>query len=141
MAVTLDSTSISTMASSSDTRSTHIWLEDTHIALRQKGLPQANNTRILFLSALDSQNSRGYDVLLYRPPPTKGKKPRAVTHYQGQWYKLLHNKTTGKPYLGEARDDVHDHDGDTNPPSKSDAKREVPEMPEVLEVPEITEKP
>jgi len=108
------------MASSSDTRSTRIWLEDTHVTLRRKGSPQANNSRILFLSALDSRNSRGYDVLLYRPPPTEGKKPRAVTHYQGQWYELLHNKPAGKPYLGELRDDVHDHDGDTDPPSKSE---------------------
>jgi len=108
------------MAGSSDTRSTCIWLEDTHIALRQKGSPQANNSRILFLSALDSQNTRGYDVLLYRPPPTEGKKPEAVTHYQGQWYELLHDKPAGKPYLREPRDDAHDHDGDTDPPSRSE---------------------
>ena len=119
MAVTLDSTSISTTASSSDTRSTRTWLEDTHVALRRKGSPQANNSRILFLSALDSRNSRGYDVLLYRPPPSKGKKPKAVTYYQGQWCELLHDRISGKPYLGELRDDVHDHDGDSNPPSRS----------------------
>jgi len=108
------------MASSSDTRSTRIWLEDTHVALRRKGSAQANNPCILFLSALDSQNSRGYNVLLYRPPPTKGKKPRVVTYFEGQWHELLHDKSTGKPYLGEPRDDVHEYDGDTDPPSKSE---------------------
>jgi len=107
------------MASSSDTRSTRTWLEDTHVALRRKGSPQANNSRILFLSALDSRNSRGYDVLLYRPPTVEGKKPKAVTYYQGQWCELLHDRPSGKPYLGEVRDDVHDHDGDSDPPSRS----------------------
>ena len=118
--MTLDSTSISTTASSSDTRSTRTWLEDTHVALRRKGSPQANNSRILFLSALDSRNSRGYDVLLYRPPPSEGKKPKAVTYYQGQWHKLLHDKASNRPYLGELRDDVHDHDRDSDPPSRSE---------------------
>src|SRR6266850_1004864 len=32
------------MASSSDTRSTHIWLEDTHVALRKKGSPPTNKS-------------------------------------------------------------------------------------------------
>jgi len=125
--VTLDSTSISTTASSSDTRSTCIWLEDTHVALRRKGSPQANNSQILFLSALDSQNSRGYDILLYRPPPTDGKKPKAVTYYQGQWHELLHDKPAGKPYLGELRDDVHEHDGDTDPPSRTGNEANEPD--------------
>jgi len=26
----------------------------------------------------------------------------------------------GKPYLGEPREDIHNHDRDTNPPSKSE---------------------
>ena len=117
--MTLDSTSISTTASSSDTRSTRVWLEDTHVALRRKGSPQINNSRILFLSALDSRNSRGYDVLLYRPPPSEGKKPKAVTYYQGRWHELLHDRVSGKPYLGELRDDAHEHDGDSDPPSRS----------------------
>jgi len=107
------------MASSSGTRITRIWLEDTHVALRKKGSPQANNSRILFLSALDSRNSRGYDVLLYRPPASEGKKPKAVTYYQGQWYELLPDKSNGKPYLGELRDNVHNHDRDSDPPSRS----------------------
>ena len=106
------------MASSSDTRSTCIWLEDTHVALQRKGSAQTNNPHILFLSALDSRNSRGYDVLLYRPPPTKGKKPRAVTYFKGQWHELLHDKLTGKPYLGEPKDDIHKYDGDTDPLSR-----------------------
>ena len=110
------------MASSSDTRSTCIWLEDTHIALRKKGLAQANNPHILFLSALDSRNSRGYNYLLFRTTIAKGKKPRAVTYFQGQWHKLLHDKQSGKQYLGEPREDVHNHNGDSDPPSKSENK-------------------
>ena len=89
-------------------------------ALRKKGSPQANNPHIIFLSALDSQNSKGYDFLLHRTTATEVKKPRAVTHYQGQWHELLHNKPTGKPYLGEPRDDIHEYDGDSDPSSKSE---------------------
>jgi len=70
--------------------------------------------------ALDSRNSRGYDVLLYRPLATEGKKPRAVTYFERQWCELLHDKLTGKPYLGEPRDDIHEYDRDTDPPSKSE---------------------
>src|SRR6266850_3038274 len=108
------------MASSSDTRSTCIWLEDTHVALLKKGSAQANNPRILFVKALDSRNTRGYDYLVFRTTVAEGKKPRAVTYYQGVWHELLHDKHTGKPYLGEPREDIHDHDGDTDPPSKSE---------------------
>jgi len=70
--------------------------------------------------ALNSQNSRGYDCLLFRTTIAEGKKPRAVTYYRGQWHKLLHDKQTGKPYLGEPREDIHEHDGDNDPPSKSE---------------------
>src|SRR6266850_2288813 len=108
------------MASSSDTRSTRIWLEDTHVTLLKKGSAQANNPRILFVTALDSQNSRGYDYLVFRTTVAEGKKPRAVTYYQGAWHELLHNKHTGKPYLREPREDIHNHDGDSDPPSKSE---------------------
>jgi len=41
---------------------------------------------------------------------------------QGAWHKLLHNKHMGKPYLGEPREDIHDHNRDSNPPSKSEDK-------------------
>jgi hypothetical protein len=44
------------MASSSDTRSTRIWLEDTHVALRRPRSAQANNERITFVSALNQRN-------------------------------------------------------------------------------------
>jgi hypothetical protein len=71
------------MASSSDTRSTRIWLEDTHIALKRTRLAQANNKQITFVSALDSRNKRGYNVLLFRPPTAQGKKTKAVTLYGG----------------------------------------------------------
>src|SRR6267142_2408580 len=39
---------------------------------------------------------------------------------QGQWHELLHDKPTGKPYLGEPRDDIHEYDGDSDPSSKSE---------------------
>jgi hypothetical protein len=48
--------SFSTMASSSDTRSTRVWLEDTHVALRRPHLAQTSNERITFVSALDPRN-------------------------------------------------------------------------------------
>jgi len=123
------------MASSSDTRSTHIWLEDTHIALRKKGSAQANNPCILFLSALDSQNSRGYNYLLFRTTIAEGKKPRAVTYYQGQWHELLHDKQSGKPYLGEPREDIHNYDRDSNPPSKSENEPDEPDSTSEAEPP------
>jgi hypothetical protein len=48
--------SFSTMASSSDTRSTRVWLEDMHVALRRPHSAQASNERITFVSALDPRN-------------------------------------------------------------------------------------
>jgi len=69
-----------------------------------------------------SRNNRGYDFLLYRTTVAEGKKSRVVTLYQGHWFKLLHDIKTGKPYLGEPRDNIHKHDEDSNPPSKSEDK-------------------
>jgi len=94
-----------------------------------------NNQHILFLTALDSQNSRGYDYLLFRTTVAEGKKPKAVTYYQGSWHELLHNKPTGKPYLGEPREDIHDHDGDSNPPSKSENEADDSDSPSEAEPP------
>ena len=108
------------MASSSDSRNPRIWLEDTHIALLKKGSRYANNRHILFISALDSQNTRGYDYLLFRTTVAEGKKPRPVTLYQENWFELQHNKESERPYLGAPRFDIHDHDKDSNPPSKSE---------------------
>jgi len=124
--VTLDSTSIFTTASSSDSRTPCIWLEDTHVTLLSKGSCYANNRQILFLSALDGRNSRGYDYLLFRTTIAEGKKPRPVTLYDENWFELLHNKSTGKPYLGEPRFDIHNHDGDSDPPSKSENEADDP---------------
>src|SRR5580693_834692 len=101
------------MASSSDTRSTHVWLEDTHVALRRLKSAQATNERITFVSALDQRNKRGYDVLLFRPPPKLGKKTKAVTLYAGLWHELEHDSTSGRPYLGVARVDIHNFDGES----------------------------
>jgi hypothetical protein len=91
---------VSTMASSSDTRSTCVWLEDMHIALRRPRLAQANNERITFVSALNQRNKRGYDVLLFRPPVAIGKRAKAVTLYEGNWHELEHDSITKQPYLG-----------------------------------------
>jgi hypothetical protein len=79
------------MASSSDTRSTSVWLEDTHVTLRRPRLAQATNERITFVSALDQRNKQGYDVLLLRPPAATGLKAKAVTLYEGHWHELEHN--------------------------------------------------
>jgi len=72
------------------------------------------------VKALDSRNTRGYDYLVFRTTVAEGKKPRAVTYYQGVWHELLHDKHTGKPYLGDLRKDIHNHDGDSDPPSRSE---------------------
>jgi hypothetical protein len=111
--VTLDFTLFATMASSSDTWSTRIWLEDTHVALRRPRSAQATNDRITFVSALDSRNKRGYDVLLFRPPASTGQKARAVTLYEDRWHELDHNTRTRKPYLGASRPDIHEFDGES----------------------------
>jgi hypothetical protein len=113
--VTLDFTLFSTTASSSDTRSTRVWLEDTHVALRRTRSAQANNERITFVSALDQRNRQGYDILLFRPPVGSGKKNKAVTLFGGLWHELEHNTTSGRPYLGVSRTDIHDFDGESLP--------------------------
>jgi hypothetical protein len=107
--------SLSTTASSSDTRSTRVWLEDTHVTLRRPCSAQASNERITFVSALDPRNKRGYDVLLFRPPASTGQKARAVTLYDDCWHELDHDTRTRKPYLGVARPDIHEFDGESLP--------------------------
>jgi hypothetical protein len=101
------------MASFSDTRSTRVWLEDTHVALRRPRSAQASNNRITFVSALDQRNKRGYDVLLFRPPAHTGQKAKAVTVYEGHWHKLKHDSRTRRPYLGIERLDIHEFDGES----------------------------
>jgi hypothetical protein len=103
------------MASSSDTRSTRVWLEDMHIALRRPRSAQASNDRITFVSALDQRNKRGYNVLLFRPPAHTGQKAKAVTVYKGHWHELEHDTRTRKPYLGIERLDIHEFDGESLP--------------------------
>jgi hypothetical protein len=71
-------------------------------------LAQANNKQITFVSALDSRNKRGYNVLLFRPPTAQGKKTKAVTLYGGLWHELEHDSTTRRPYLGVAQADIHE---------------------------------
>jgi hypothetical protein len=95
------------MASSSDTRSTHVWLGDTHVTLRRPQSAQATNERITFISALDQRNKQEYDILLFRPPAATGQKAKAVTVYEGHWHELEHNVRTRKPYLGVERLDIH----------------------------------
>src|SRR5580693_9482082 len=107
--------SLSTMASSSDTRSTCVWLEDTHVALRRPRSAQASNERITFVSTLDPRNKQGYDVLLFRPPASTGQKARAVTLYNDRWHELDHDTRSRKPYLGVARPDIHEFDGENLP--------------------------
>jgi hypothetical protein len=107
--------SFSTMASSCDTRSTRIWLEDTHVALRRPRSAQASNERITFVSALEPRNKRGYNVLLFRPPASTGQKARAVTLYEDRWHELDHDTRSRKPYLGVARPDIHEFDGESLP--------------------------
>ena len=52
----------------------------------------------------------------------EGKKPCLVTLYDENWFELLHDKLTGKPYLGEPRFDIHNYNRDSDPPSKSENK-------------------
>jgi hypothetical protein len=103
------------MASSSDTRSTRVWLEDTHVTLRRPCSAQASNERITFVSALDPRNKRGYNILLFRPPASTGQKARAVTLYEDRWHELDHDTRSRKPYLGVARPDIHKFDGESLP--------------------------
>jgi hypothetical protein len=133
--VTLDFTLFSTMASSSDTRSTRVWLEDTHVALRRAKSAAATNERITFVSALDQRNKRGYDVLLFRPLPHQGRKTKAVTLYRGLWYELEHDTTTGKPYLRAARNDIHEFDRESLP-SKNEPAIELSDEEPPLPRPE-----
>jgi hypothetical protein len=109
------------MEGSSDTRSTHIWLEDTHVTLRRPRSAQANNERITFISALDQRNKQGYDVLLFRPPADTGKRAKAVTLYKGNWHELEHNSITRQPYLGVKRLDIHEFDGESLPSDNKQA--------------------
>jgi hypothetical protein len=111
------------MASSSDTRSTRVWLEDMHVALRRPRSAQASNDRITFVSALDLRNKQGYNVLLFRPPAHTGQKAKAVTVYEGHWHELEHDIRTRKPYLGIEQLDIHKFNGESLP---SDNKQ-VPE--------------
>jgi hypothetical protein len=97
------------------TRSTCVWLEDTHVALRRPRSAQASNKRITFVSALDPRNKRGYDVLLFRPPASTGQKARAVTLYEDHWHELNHNTCSRKLYLGVARPNIHEFDGESLP--------------------------
>jgi hypothetical protein len=103
------------MASSSDTRSTRVWLEDTHVTLRRPCSAQASNERITFVSTLDPRNKQGYDVLLFRPPASTGQKARAVTLYNDRWHELDHDTRSRKPYLGVARHNIHEFDGESLP--------------------------
>jgi hypothetical protein len=103
------------MASSSDTRSTRVWLEDMHVALRRPRSAQASNEQITFVSALDPRNKRGYDVLLFRPLASSGQKARAVTLYEDHWHELDHDTCSRKPYLGVTRPDIHKFDEESLP--------------------------
>jgi hypothetical protein len=103
------------MASSSDTRSTCVWLEDTHVTLRRPRSAQASNDRITFVSALDQRNKRGYDVLLFRPPAHTRQKAKAVTVYKGHWHELELDTRTRKPYLGIEQLDIHEFDRESLP--------------------------
>jgi hypothetical protein len=117
------------MASSSDTRSTRVWLEDTHVTLRRPRLAQASNDRITFVSALDQRNKRGYNVLLFRPPAHTGQKAKAVTVYAGHWDELEHNVRTRKPYLGIERLDIHEFDRESLPSDNEPAPELSDEEP------------
>jgi hypothetical protein len=120
------------MASSSDTRSTRVWLEDTHVALGRPRSAQASNERITFVSALDQRNKQGYNILLFRPPAHIRQKARAVTVYKGHWYELEHDARTRKPYLGIERLDIHKFNGESLPsdheqlPESSDEEPSAP---------------
>jgi hypothetical protein len=103
------------MASSSDTRSTRVWLEDTHVSLRRPRSAQASNERITFVSALDQRNKRGYDVLLFRPPASTGQKASAVTLYEGHWHELDHDTRSRRLYLGVTRPDIHEFNRESLP--------------------------
>jgi hypothetical protein len=118
--------------SSSDTRSTRVWLEDTHIALRRPQSAQATNERITFVLALDPRNKRGYDVLLFRPPATTGQKAKAVTLYADHWHELEHDVRTRKPYLGVECLDIHEFNGESLPSDNEqvpDSSDEEPAAP------------
>jgi hypothetical protein len=117
------------MASSSDTRSTRIWLEDMHVALRRPRSAQANNERITFVSALDQRNKRGYNVLLFRPPAATGKRAKAVTLYEGNWHELEHNSIRKQPYLGVERLNIHKFDGESLPSDNKQAPESLDEEP------------
>jgi hypothetical protein len=112
------------MASSSDTRSTRVWLEDTHVALRRPRSAQETNERITFVLALDPRNKQGYDVLLFRPPAATGQKAKAVILYANNWHELEHNVRTRRPYLGVKCLDIHEFDRESLP---SDNER-VPDL-------------
>jgi hypothetical protein len=103
------------MASSSDTRSTRVWLEDTHVALRRLLSAQATNERITFVLALDPRNKQGYDILLFRPPAATGQKAKVVTLYTNNWHELEHDVQTRKPYLGVEWLDIHEFNGESLP--------------------------
>jgi hypothetical protein len=124
--------SFSATASSSDTRSTRVWLEDTHIALRRPHSAQASNERITFVLVLDPRNKRGYDVLLFRPPASTNQKARAVTLYEDRWHELDHNTRLKKPYLGIARPDIHEYNGESLPSDREVTVEHSDEEPTLL---------
>ena len=65
-----------------------------YVTLLQQGLAAANNPHIRRVSVLDSHNSRGYDTLLFISLE-EGRRPRAVILYDGQWFKLHHDRGSG----------------------------------------------
>jgi hypothetical protein len=117
------------MASFSDTRSTCVWLEDTHVALRRPRSAQASNNRITFVSALDQRNKRGYDILLFRPPAHTGQKAKAVTVYEGHWHELEHDTRTRRPYLGIKRLNIHEFDRESLPSDNEQVPKSSDEEP------------
>jgi hypothetical protein len=103
-----------------------------HVALRRPRSAQATNERITFVSALDSRNKRGYDVLLFRPPANTNQKARAVTLHDGQWHELDHDTRTRRPYLGIPRPDIHEFDGESLPSDREaaiDSSDDEPALP------------
>jgi hypothetical protein len=100
-----------------------------HVTLRRPRLVQANNERITFISALNQRNKRGYDVLLFRPPATSGKRTKAVTLYEGNWHELEHDSITKQPYLGVERLDIHEFDGESLPSDNKQAPDSSDEEP------------
>jgi hypothetical protein len=92
-------------------------------------LAQANNKRITFVSALDQRNKRGYNVLLFRPLASIGKRAKVVTLHKGQWHELKHDGATKKPYLGVTRPNIHEFDGESLPSDNEQIPKSSDEEP------------